>query len=87
MAPDKIMQMARIEYRAPADATITGLADRSVALVFSNSVLEHVTHAVLGPMMREARRLLEHDGMLLHSVNCGDHYAYFDPKKSSWPIK
>lgn len=73
-----ILAAAGIEYHAPADATLTGLPDASVALVFSNSVLEHVTPAVLAPMMRESCRVLQPDGLSLHSVNCGDHYAYFD---------
>lgn len=73
-----ILQAAGIEYHAPADATVTGLPDGSVALVFSNSVLEHVTEQVLAPLMRESCRILQRDGLSLHSVNCGDHYAYFD---------
>lgn len=74
----QLLQCAGIVYHAPADATATGLPDASVALVFSNSVLEHVHSAVLGPLMREAARLLAPDGLVVHSVNCGDHYAYFD---------
>lgn len=73
-----VLRAAGIEYHAPADATVTGLPAASVALVFSNSVLEHVGAPVLGPMMRESARILQRDGLSLHSVNCGDHYAYFD---------
>ncbi|MES2098560.1 MAG: class I SAM-dependent methyltransferase [Pseudomonadota bacterium] len=74
----QILAAAGVEYHAPADATDTGLPGRSVGLVFSNSVLEHVGAAVLGPMMSESARVLQSDGLSLHSVNCGDHYAYFD---------
>lgn len=73
-----ILRAAGIDYHAPADASATGLPDASIALVFSNSVLEHVSAAVLLPLMRESARVLERDGLSLHSVNCGDHYAYFD---------
>ena len=79
-----ILHAAGIEYHAPADATQTGLPDASVAVVFSNSVLEHVSAQVLVPMMRESGRILQADGLSLHSVNCGDHYAYFD--RSITPI-
>lgn len=79
-----MLRAAGIEYHAPADAAVTGLPDSSVALVFSNSVLEHVAAEVLGPMMRESARVLRNDGLSLHSVNCGDHYAYFD--RSITPI-
>jgi hypothetical protein len=74
----RILELAGIHYRAPADATRTGLPDQSVSLVFSNSVLEHVCATVLGPLMGESKRLLTPGGLALHSVNCGDHYAYFD---------
>lgn len=73
-----ILAKAGIEYHAPADATRTGLPDASIDMVFSNSVLEHVPPTVLDAMMRETRRLLRADGIAMHGVNCGDHYAYFD---------
>jgi hypothetical protein len=46
--------------------------------VFSNSVLEHVRARDIGAILRETARILKRDGVSLHSVNCGDHYAYFD---------
>jgi SAM-dependent methyltransferase len=72
------LQRAGIEYHAPADATRTGMPDGSVDVVFSNSVLEHVPGPVIAELMRETRRVLAPGGIALHSVNCGDHYAYFD---------
>ena len=68
------------DYRAPADATATGLPDNSIDIVFSNSVLEHVPHDVIRSMMREACRVLRPGGLSIHSVNCADHYAYFDKR-------
>ncbi|MBK8742999.1 MAG: hypothetical protein IPM02_27585 [Betaproteobacteria bacterium] len=32
--------------------------------------------------MNESARLLSDGGLLLHSVNCGDHYAYFSTGRS-----
>lgn len=66
------------EYRAPADATQSGLPDNSIDVVFSNSVLEHVPRPVIAAMMRESARVLRPGGIAMHSVNCADHYAYFD---------
>jgi SAM-dependent methyltransferase len=71
-----------IDYRAPADATRTGFDPGSIDLVFSNSVLEHVYPDVLPAMFDEAMRILRPGGAAMHSVNCGDHYAYFDRKIS-----
>ncbi len=75
---NRILQAASIEYRAPADATRTGLPDACIDLVFSNSVLEHVPSDVLDRLMVESARILRPGGVALHGVNCGDHYAYFD---------
>ncbi|MGH8863436.1 MAG: class I SAM-dependent methyltransferase [Burkholderiales bacterium] len=76
--PEQMLRRAGIEYHAPADAARTGLADGSIDVFFSNSVLEHVGESALDGLMREAARVLRTDGLVSHSVNCGDHYAYFD---------
>lgn len=73
-----VLKAAGIVYKAPGDATATGLPDGSVDLVFSNSVLEHVPPVVLDAMMTETHRILSAEGLAIHNVNCGDHYAYFD---------
>jgi SAM-dependent methyltransferase len=75
---DELFARTGIEYHAPADATATGLPSRSVDVVFSNSVLEHVSQTTLDNLMKETRRILRPGGLAVHSVNCGDHYAYFD---------
>ncbi|MGH9888950.1 MAG: class I SAM-dependent methyltransferase [bacterium] len=67
-----------IDYRAPADASRTDLPPGSLDVVFSNSVLEHVPGGVIAACFREAKRLLRPGAVVFHSVNCGDHYAYFD---------
>ena len=67
-----------IVYRAPADAAATGLPAGSVDVVFSNSVLEHMPLAGIEACFAEARRVLRAGGVMFHSVNCGDHYAYID---------
>ena len=67
-----------IDYRAPADAAATGLPDATVDVVFSNSVLEHVPGPVIEACFTEAMRILRPGGIVFHSVNCGDHYAYAD---------
>jgi SAM-dependent methyltransferase len=67
-----------VRYRAPGDASATGLPDGTVDVVFSNSVLEHVPGAIIDRCLDEARRILRPSGVVFHSVNCGDHYAYVD---------
>jgi SAM-dependent methyltransferase len=67
-----------VHYRAPADASATGFTAASVDVMFSNSVLEHVPGDVIEACFTEARRVLKQGGVMFHSVNCGDHYAYAD---------
>jgi hypothetical protein len=71
-----------VRYHAPADASKTGLEPDSVDVVFSNSVLEHVPGPVIEAMFVESLRILPAGGVMFHSVNCGDHYAYADRKIS-----
>jgi SAM-dependent methyltransferase len=67
-----------VRYHAPADAARTGLAPGAVDAVFSNSVLEHVPEPAIAAIFAEAARILPARGVMFHSVNCGDHYSYFD---------
>ncbi|WP_437849492.1 methyltransferase domain-containing protein [Sorangium sp. So ce363] len=67
-----------VEYHAPGDARATGLPDESVDVVFSNNVLEHVTHDAIRDIMTETWRVLRPGGLAIHNVNCGDHYSHFD---------
>lgn len=69
-----------VTYDAPADAASTRLDAGSIDCVFSNSVLEHVAPAAIDGIYREAMRILTPDGIMFHSVNCGDHYAYIDSR-------
>jgi hypothetical protein len=78
-----LLDRARVEYRAPADMTKSGLPAESVDVVFSNSVLEHVPRDIISEMMQESLRVLRRGGLALHSANCGDHYAYFDKNITS----
>jgi SAM-dependent methyltransferase len=67
-----------VTYDAPVDATQTPLGPRQIDCVFSNSVLEHVHPDAVDGIFNEAMRILAPDGIMFHSVNCGDHYAYID---------
>ncbi|WP_201313955.1 class I SAM-dependent methyltransferase [Dyella sp. EPa41] len=67
-----------VVYDAPADASRTSLPGQQVDCVFSNSVLEHVFPDAVDGIYREAMRILAPGGIMFHSVNCGDHYAYVD---------
>jgi len=73
-----ILTTCGITYVAPGDASHTGLPDESIDIVFSNSVLEHITTEALPAVMQETRRILRPSGVAVHCVACNDHYAHFD---------
>lgn len=76
---DQLLAAAKIIYQAPQDAAkLIGMPSCSLDLVYSNSVLEHVSPAAIPLLMRESWRLLKPDGLMVHAVACNDHYAHFD---------
>lgn len=71
-----------IRYRAPADPGATHHRDASIDVVFSTGFLEHVPGHEIETCLSEAHRILRPGGVMFHSANCGDHYAYADPSIS-----
>jgi hypothetical protein len=66
---EELLARARIRYHAPADASQTDLGTKSIDLLFSNSVLEHVPrHAIVG-LFRESQRVLKSGGLAVHCVS------------------
>jgi SAM-dependent methyltransferase len=79
----QLLTIANIHYYAPANANaLDWLPDSSVDMVYSNSVLEHVTPVDLPKLLRESWRVLKANGVMVHAVACNDHYAHFDSRIS-----
>lgn len=74
-SPETLLRLAGIEYRAPADASRSGLPSGSVDLVYSNLVLEHIPESALRAIHAESRRILKPEGVAWHNVDYSDHYA------------
>lgn len=68
-----------IDYRAPCDATATGLPDASIDLVASTATLEHVPPLVIERIYRELRRICKPDAVLSLDIDYQDHYGLVDP--------
>ena len=64
-----------IDYRYPADARATDLPERSVDIVVSSNVLEHIPLEIQRDIHRESLRILVPGGLMAHRYNPGDHYA------------
>ena len=72
----KSLNEAHVRYIAPMDARKTGLANRSVDLIISSTVLEHIPLVVIRGIMQECRRILR--GTCSFYIDYKDHWSYFD---------
>jgi len=75
---EHLLEEARITYRAPADATASGLRSESIDAVVSFDVVEHLSRPTLRLLNQEARRVLMPGGFQFHAIGLGDHYASLD---------
>ncbi len=75
-----ILDLIAMTYRAPWDAArMPFLGDGTVDYHLSTNVLEHVPVGDLERILAEAQRLLSSSGMLVHRVDCSDHFSHSDP--------
>jgi hypothetical protein len=80
---DEILRLCQISYQAPVDTAVTSHGAGSMALFFSNTVLEHVPLAEIRRLFKEAFRLLQSDGLMLHLIDLSDHFAHSDSSISA----
>jgi SAM-dependent methyltransferase len=78
LADSDLLRAMSIEYMSPADAADLPLADNSIDLHVSHTVLEHIPHDVLAAILAEARRVLRPSGLLIHNVDPSDHFSHDD---------
>lgn len=81
--PIRSLAAVGIHYHAPADAAATGLAPRSVDLVYSYEVLEHVPPEILRKLHAESARIVRPSGHVYHKIDHFDHFAKCDPRIST----
>lgn len=67
-----------ISYKAPCDASKTGLPADSVDFITSTYTLEHIPRASIVAILRECRRILHPDGVMSSLIDMQDHYSGFD---------
>lgn len=76
--PLQFLPEARIDYRAPADASKTSLPDESIDCHFSVTTLEHIGPDALKAIFTEARRILKKNGLAIHLIDMSDHFQHQD---------
>lgn len=78
-----LLELCRIRYIAPGDATRLDLEPSSVDFHVSYTVLEHIPPPVLEKILHEASRVLRPQGLLAHWVDHSDHFSHDDSSISS----
>jgi len=79
---EDLSRLYRIEYRAPASATDTGLPAGSVDFVYSTDTFEHVRPSDIGAILRECLRIAKKDAIFSFGIDYHDHYVDSDPRVS-----
>jgi SAM-dependent methyltransferase len=74
----------RVDYRAPADARVTGFENDTIDCAVSVETLEHIPYDDIFDILKEVRRILRPDGIALMQIDYGDHFKGFDPSISSF---
>ena len=74
----ELLALTNIDYKSPADATNLKLPDGSIDFHVSYAVLEHMPREIVEATLKEARRLLRPEGLLLHVIDPSDHFSHDD---------
>jgi len=70
---DEILERCNARYLVEGAASFAEIADRSVDLVFSQVVMEHLPYAEFDRFLAETQRVLRPGGLAMHSVDLHDH--------------
>jgi len=73
-----LLQLTKTKYLAPADATHLDLPAQSFDFHISHAVFEHIPQEAIRGILKEARRLLTPEGLLLHIIDPSDHFSHDD---------
>jgi SAM-dependent methyltransferase len=79
---DDLYHLLDFRYVIEPSGTLGGFPDESFRLIYSCDVLEHVNQDKVGEYINSIYRLLEPGGYTVHTIDMGDHIAYFDPSVS-----
>ena len=67
-----------IEYMTQSDAGHTLFEDGKFDYIITNVTLEHIPREAINSIFAECRRILKSNGMMSHTIDCQDHYSYYD---------
>jgi hypothetical protein len=79
---DALLDHFKIAYLAPQDLTRTAIGARSLQVILSRAVLEHIPPDALRNMLARCRELLRDGGVMAHIIDNSDHRQHGDSRLS-----
>ncbi len=73
-----LLKYLRISYFVDASYPLHLIEDTNIDIFFSNETLEHIPQEQIPTLFSEIRRVLKPDGIMIHMVDCSDHYSFED---------
>ena len=70
----EMLRLCRAEYLTDSLPALASIPAKSVDLIWSQSVMEHVFKGEFPAMVAEWRRILRDDGVASHSIDLKDHF-------------
>lgn len=74
----EFLELCRVDYLAPGDASDTHLPNQCVDFHTSFMVFEHIPPDVLRKILEEGNRILKNKSLFIHRIDYGDHFSYSD---------
>jgi len=75
---NEYLTFCHIEYISPGDAKKTSLLNDTIDYHTSSAVFEHIPLNELKEILNEGNRIVKKDGLFIHDIDYGDHYAPID---------
>lgn len=73
-----LLTKLHIDYHSDSSHPLRFLEDAGTDIFFTNDTLEHIPCKQLPFIFTEIRRVLKPDGVMIHLVDCSDHYSFDD---------
>jgi SAM-dependent methyltransferase len=74
-----LLKSLRISYFSDTYNPLRFIENASIDIFFSNETLEHIPCEQLPALLSEIWRALKPNGIMIHMVDCSDHYSFEDP--------
>jgi hypothetical protein len=77
-ALSSFLELCKITYIAPGDASKTNLSEDSIDFHTSYTVFEHIPASILEEILKEGDRITRPSGLLVHRIDYSDHFSHSD---------